>query len=84
MYVFCGPFICIAVLCYALWNADSFGWGKTRKVVSTDANDDADDNVNLSETASETSEKVVKVSQPEVPDRMREAGDEEKRVGIQD
>ena len=33
MYIFCGPFINIAVLCYAVWNMDSFGWGKTRKVI---------------------------------------------------
>lgn len=36
LYVFCGPFINITVLFYAVWNMDSFGWGKTRKVVSTD------------------------------------------------
>lgn len=32
-YVFLGPFLNIAVLVYALWNMDNFGWGKTRKVV---------------------------------------------------
>lgn len=35
-YVLCGPFINIAVLLYAVWNMDSFGWGKTRKVISED------------------------------------------------
>lgn len=34
LYVLGGPFIGIAVLLYASWNMDSFGWGKTRKVVS--------------------------------------------------
>jgi len=34
MYVFCGPFLNIAVLLYASFYMDSFGWGKTRKVIS--------------------------------------------------
>ncbi|OJD32815.1 glycosyltransferase family 2 protein [Diplodia corticola] len=42
LYVLCGPFINIAVLLYAVWNMDSFGWGKTRKVVSTDSDSDPD------------------------------------------
>ncbi|KAF2225412.1 chitin synthase-domain-containing protein [Elsinoe ampelina] len=36
-YVFVGPFINISVLVYAVFYMDSFGWGKTRKVVSHDA-----------------------------------------------
>lgn len=36
LYIFCGPFINIAVLLYACWYMDSFGWGKTRKVVAGD------------------------------------------------
>jgi hypothetical protein len=34
IYVTCGPFINIIVLLYAVYNVDSFGWGKTRRVVS--------------------------------------------------
>lgn len=34
MYMFCGPFLNISVLLYACWYMDSFGWGKTRKVVA--------------------------------------------------
>lgn len=34
MYVCGGPFINIMVLFYALYYVDSFGWGKTRKVVA--------------------------------------------------
>ncbi|KAK0609252.1 Chitin synthase D [Lasiodiplodia hormozganensis] len=41
LYVFCGPFINITVLFYAVWNMDSFGWGKTRKVISTDDSEEA-------------------------------------------
>ncbi|KAL1624899.1 hypothetical protein SLS54_003623 [Diplodia seriata] len=40
LYTFCGPFINISVLFYAVWNMDSFGWGKTRKVISTDDSSD--------------------------------------------
>jgi chitin synthase len=36
MYIFCGPFLNIAVLLYASFYMDSFGWGKTRKVISED------------------------------------------------
>ena len=39
IYIVCGPFLNIFVLFYALWNMDSFGWGKTRRVVS-DANNE--------------------------------------------
>jgi cellulose synthase/poly-beta-1,6-N-acetylglucosamine synthase-like glycosyltransferase len=38
MFVVCGPFLNIAVLLFALWNMDSFGWGKTRKVIASDDN----------------------------------------------
>jgi hypothetical protein len=34
MYMFCGPFLNISVLLYACWYMDSFGWGKTRKVIA--------------------------------------------------
>ncbi|KAJ9240907.1 CAZyme family GT2 [Paecilomyces variotii] len=37
LYTFCGPFINISVLLYSCWNMDSFGWGKTRKVIAEDA-----------------------------------------------
>lgn len=36
LYTFCGPFINISVLLYSCWNMDSFGWGKTRKVIAED------------------------------------------------
>jgi Chitin synthase len=39
IYIICGPFLNILVLLYALWNMDSFGWGKTRRVVP-DANNE--------------------------------------------
>lgn len=37
MYVACGPFLSFSVLVYASIYMDSFGWGKTRKVISDDA-----------------------------------------------
>ncbi|KAH8651149.1 chitin synthase-domain-containing protein [Xylariales sp. PMI_506] len=36
IFIVCGPFLNIAVLLFAIWNMDSFGWGKTRKVISSD------------------------------------------------
>lgn len=34
LYTFCGPFINISVLLYSCLYMDSFGWGKTRKVIA--------------------------------------------------
>jgi hypothetical protein len=42
MYIFCGPFLNICVLLFAVHNMDSFGWGKTRKVVSEDTSEKKD------------------------------------------
>lgn len=36
IYVIVGPFLNIAVYCYASYYMDSFAWGKTRKVVAED------------------------------------------------
>ncbi|KAH9877748.1 hypothetical protein J1614_002965 [Plenodomus biglobosus] len=34
VYIFTGPFLTLYVLFYTTWHMDSFGWGKTRKVIS--------------------------------------------------
>ncbi|KAK4458615.1 chitin synthase-domain-containing protein [Cladorrhinum samala] len=39
MFIVCGPFVNISILLYAVWNMDSFGWGKTRKVVACEDGD---------------------------------------------
>ncbi|KAE8318198.1 hypothetical protein BDV41DRAFT_590945 [Aspergillus transmontanensis] len=39
IYIFCGPFVNIAILLYSCHYLDSFGWGKTRLVVSDDKRD---------------------------------------------
>jgi chitin synthase len=44
MYLICGPFINIIVLVYSLYNMDSFGWGKTRKVVSEENDEKGGEN----------------------------------------
>ena len=44
MYVFCGPFLNIAVLLYASFYMDSFGWGKTRKVIPEDDSTSSSEN----------------------------------------
>jgi hypothetical protein len=36
LFVFCGPFLNITVMVFAVLNMDSFGWGKTRKVIEED------------------------------------------------
>lgn len=36
LFVFCGPFLNITVMIFAVFNVDSFGWGKTRKVIEED------------------------------------------------
>ena len=36
IFVICGPFLNIFVMLFAVRNMDSFGWGKTRLVVSDD------------------------------------------------
>ena len=40
MYMFCGPFLNISVLIYACIYMDSFGWGKTRKVITEGETED--------------------------------------------
>ncbi|KAE8371048.1 chitin synthase-domain-containing protein [Aspergillus bertholletiae] len=41
IYIVCGPFINVAILLYSCHYVDSFGWGKTRQVVSEDIRDGA-------------------------------------------
>ncbi|KAM4066528.1 chitin synthase domain-containing protein [Hirsutella rhossiliensis] len=36
IFVVLGPFLNICVMLFAIWNMDSFGWGKTRLVVTDD------------------------------------------------
>ncbi|RBR07267.1 uncharacterized protein FIESC28_10766 [Fusarium coffeatum] len=40
IFVFLGPFLNIAVMIYAVINMDNFGWGKTRKVVTDDSEEE--------------------------------------------
>ncbi|KAG4254117.1 hypothetical protein FPRO03_06457 [Fusarium proliferatum] len=39
IFVVLGPFLNIAVMVFAVFNMDSFGWGKTRKVIAETAED---------------------------------------------
>lgn len=43
IFVTCGPFLNITVMCFAVFNMDSFGWGKTRKVIEDDEDSAAKD-----------------------------------------
>ena len=51
IYILTGPFMTIAVLLYTSWHLDSFGWGKTRQVISEDS-DSSDDEKALSDEES--------------------------------
>jgi hypothetical protein len=42
MFTICEPFINISVLLYAVFYMDSFGWGKTRQVVTEETDNDSD------------------------------------------
>jgi chitin synthase len=77
MYIFCGPFLNIAVLLYASFYMDSFGWGKTRKVISEDESATTSEKT-LEEPqapAAGVTEKPVQVPQTSRPH------DEEKAIG---
>lgn len=63
MYIFCGPFLNIAVLLYASFYMDSFGWGKTRKVISEETSKEGTQNeltrLELGDKANMTPDKSV-------------------------
>jgi chitin synthase len=42
IFVVCGPLMNITVMLFAVYNMDSFGWGKTRLVVSDEAKAEAE------------------------------------------
>ena len=83
VYLFAGPFINIAVLAYALWNLDSFGWGKTRVVIA-----EVDDDVAPSgsdeqgATLGEDNEKKVAIKRDDENRAFNERDDEESMVGM--
>lgn len=83
-YIFCGPFINIAVLLYAFWNMDSFGWGKTRKVISSDElSDHSDSNDALPDIQQpEATGAVTKHAPLAGLDRTDALNVEEKKIGM--
>lgn len=50
-FVIFGPFINISVMIYAVWNMNSFGWGKTRRIITDDV-DNGDKAPDMSTSAS--------------------------------
>lgn len=65
VYTFGGPFINITVTLYASWYMDSFGWGKTRKVITEDENSTTSDEKDKTKDASvQESEKDVPRNAP--------------------
>jgi hypothetical protein len=63
IYLTCGPILNLVVLFYALWNMDSFGWGKTRQVVEVVDDEKAIDAIHEEKTeSSESSERGLPFS----------------------
>ncbi|RGP80216.1 hypothetical protein FLONG3_1750 [Fusarium longipes] len=50
IFVVLGPFLNIAVMVFAVFNMDSFGWGKTRKVVAETPEEQAQEKQNIEDT----------------------------------
>jgi hypothetical protein len=79
MYIFCGPFLNIAVLLYASFYMDSFGWGRTRKVISEDDSAATSEKVfeELHAPAADATQKPAQSSAPaQIPTNL----DEEKAI----
>lgn len=91
LFVLCGPFINIAVLLYASFYMDSFGWGKTRKVITeTESGEKTETELQRlekgdlapSSNASTTSTEGFKPVYPRATDNStRKTTDEESGVG---
>ncbi|KAK5089666.1 hypothetical protein LTR24_006034 [Lithohypha guttulata] len=85
---FLNPFIIASVASFiyaiTIWNMDSFGWGKTRKVISTDESSEGSESDNTfghdkHDAGTKKADGVS--SQPEDIDRMDEIAREEKKIG---
>ena len=51
-FVIFGPFINVSVMLYAVWNMSSFGWGKTRRIITDDADKAPDASTSASASSS--------------------------------
>ncbi|PCD29220.1 hypothetical protein AU210_011760 [Fusarium oxysporum f. sp. radicis-cucumerinum] len=52
IFVVLGPFLNIAVMVFAVFNMDSFGWGKTRKVIAETPDDQVQEKQRLEDSGS--------------------------------
>ncbi|KAF4963324.1 hypothetical protein FSARC_8655 [Fusarium sarcochroum] len=52
IFVVLGPFLNIAVMVFAVFNMDSFGWGKTRKVITETPEEQFQEKQNIEDTGS--------------------------------
>jgi len=81
-YVLGGPFINIAVLLYASFYMDSFGWGKTRKVITEDLSEP--DMADFKATSEQDSATKNERSHPVInndTDRTAQIMEEEEKIG---
>ena len=81
IYIVFGPFLNIAVLIYATIYMDSFGWGKTRKVVAGAALDTSESELERLEKGSSmaTEEVVVSVTPEDLTCPLLDAGSTPRR-----
>lgn len=92
VYVFLGPFLNISVLIYAVWNMDSFGWGKTRKVLSESESGSKGTDQEKSDQISGEQDTTVQAAlaanviattqKIEISSQRRPVDDEEKTIGL--
>nr|CEG05332.1 unnamed protein product [Fusarium clavum]CEG05915.1 unnamed protein product [Fusarium clavum] len=59
IFVVLGPFLNIAVMVFAVFNMDSFGWGKTRKVVTEAPEEQVQEKQKIADTGSGSSSSQV-------------------------
>ncbi|RFN53729.1 chitin synthase [Fusarium flagelliforme] len=59
IFVVLGPFLNIAVMVFAVFNMDSFGWGKTRKVVTEAPEEQVQEKHKIADTGSGSSSSQV-------------------------
>jgi chitin synthase len=59
IFVVLGPFLNIAIMVFAVFNMDSFGWGKTRKVVTEAPEEQVQEKQKIADTGSGSSSSQV-------------------------
>lgn len=64
IFVICGPFLNIFVMLFAVRNMDSFGWGKTRLVVSDDVKEKLSEKTTSDDSSGNNQQQGVLTEKP--------------------